>query len=63
MRDHGIPVVMVTQDLGLQARSIAAGVPILSLSDESMLPPEHDDANVVARSSFMSPKERRGELR
>jgi PIN domain len=45
MRDHGIPVVMVTQDLGLQARSIAAGVPVLALSEESMLPPEQQDAN------------------
>jgi hypothetical protein len=29
-----------TQDLGLQARAIAAGVPVLRLSDDSLLPPE-----------------------
>jgi rRNA-processing protein FCF1 len=42
-RDHGIPVTIVTQDLGLQARAIAAGAPVLRLSDQSLLPAESED--------------------
>ena len=42
-RDQGIPVTLVTQDLGLQARAIAAGVPVLGLSEQSLLPPEGED--------------------
>jgi hypothetical protein len=38
-----VPVTIVTQDLGLQARAIAADVPVLRLSDDSLLPPAEED--------------------
>ena len=43
LRDRGIPVTMVTQDLALQARAAIAGVPVLRLTEKSLLPPEGED--------------------
>jgi rRNA-processing protein FCF1 len=42
-RDQGIPVIVVTQDLGLQARAIAANVPMTRVSENSLLLQEDED--------------------
>ncbi len=40
LQERGLPITVVTQDMGLRARALASGISVVSLSRASELPPE-----------------------